>query len=131
METLTNIKRIVEDIDYKVADLSLAKDGRKALDIAEKEMPGLMATRKKYGSEKPLSGKKLTGSLHMTVDLRRKCPTIFAQSPHLSSSPNVHVEVFSAPRQECQICLYTLTLSKALTKSLGTAVWSLRSIDRA
>ena len=68
METLTNIKRIVEDIDYKVADLSLAKDGRKALDIAEKEMPGLMATRKKYGSEKPLSGKKLTGSLHMTVE---------------------------------------------------------------
>ena len=68
METLTNIKRIVEDVDYKVADLSLAKDGRKALDIAEKEMPGLMATRKKYGSEKPLSGKKLTGSLHMTVE---------------------------------------------------------------
>jgi len=68
METLTNIKRIVEDVDYKVADLSLAKDGRNALDIAEKEMPGLMATRKKYGSEKPLSGKKLTGSLHMTVE---------------------------------------------------------------
>ena len=68
METLTNVKRIVEDVDYKVADLSLAKDGRKALDIAEKEMPGLMSTRKKYGSEKPLSGKKLTGSLHMTVE---------------------------------------------------------------
>ena len=68
METLTNVKSIVDDIDYKVADLSLAKDGRKALDIAEKEMPGLMSTRKKYGSEKPLSGKKLTGSLHMTVE---------------------------------------------------------------
>ena len=68
METLTQVKKIVEDIDYKVADISLAKDGRKALDIAEKEMPGLMATRKKYGSKKPLSGKKLTGSLHMTVE---------------------------------------------------------------
>ena len=68
METLTNVKSIVDDIDYKVADLSLAKDGRKALDIAEKEMPGLMSTRKKYGSEKPLLGKKLTGSLHMTVE---------------------------------------------------------------
>ena len=68
METLTQVKRIVEDIDYKVADISLAKDGRKALDIAEKEMPGLMTTRKKYGSKKPLSGKKLTGSLHMTVE---------------------------------------------------------------
>ena len=46
METLTQVKRIVEDIDYKDADISLAKDGRKALNIAEKEMPGLMATRK-------------------------------------------------------------------------------------
>jgi len=47
METLTKIKRIVEDIDYKVADISLSEDGRKDLDIAEKEMLGLMATRKK------------------------------------------------------------------------------------
>ena len=68
METLTKIKKIVEDIDYKVADISLSEDGRKDLDIAEKEMPGLMATRKKYGANKPLSGKKLTGSLHMTVE---------------------------------------------------------------
>ena len=68
METLTKIKRIVEDIDYKVADISISEDGRKDLDIAEKEMPGLMATRKKYGANKPLSGKKLTGSLHMTVE---------------------------------------------------------------
>ena len=68
METLTNVKRIVEDVDYKVADLSLAKDGRKALDIAEKEMPGLMATREESGPKKPLSGKKVTGSLHMTVE---------------------------------------------------------------
>ena len=68
METLTKVKRIVKDLDYKVADIGLAEDGRKALGIAEKEMPGLMATRKKYGSKKPLSGKKLTGSLHMTVE---------------------------------------------------------------
>jgi len=59
---------IVESIPYKVKDISLAEAGRKALDIAEKEMPGLMATRKKYGPEKPLKGKKLTGSLHMTVE---------------------------------------------------------------
>ena len=68
METMTKVKRIVENVDFKVADISLSEDGRKALDIAEKEMPGLMATRKKYGSEKPLLGKKLTGSLHMTVE---------------------------------------------------------------
>ena len=63
---LTNT--IVENLPYKVKDMSLANDGRKALDIAEKEMPGLMSTRNKYGSEKPLAGKKLTGSLHMTVE---------------------------------------------------------------
>ena len=67
-ETLTATNNIVENLPHKVKDLSLADDGRKALDIAEKEMPGLMSTRKKYGSEKPLKGKKLTGSLHMTVE---------------------------------------------------------------
>ena len=64
----TIIKEIVENIQHKVKDLSLAADGRKALDISEKEMPGLMSTRKKYGEDKPLAGKKLTGSLHMTVE---------------------------------------------------------------
>ena len=67
-ETLTATNNIVENLPFKVKDLSLADDGRKALDIAEKEMPGLMSTRKKYGPEKPLKGKKLTGSLHMTVE---------------------------------------------------------------
>ena len=59
---------IVDAIPYKVKDIGLADDGRKALGIAEKEMPGLMITRSKYGQEKPLQGKKLTGSLHMTVE---------------------------------------------------------------
>ena len=54
-------------MDYKVADISLAAFGRKELDIAEKEMPGLMATRAKYGPTKPLQGKKIMGSLHMTI----------------------------------------------------------------
>ena len=67
-ETLNATNNIVENLPYKVKDLSLADDGRKALDIAEKEMPGLMSTRKKYGPDKPLKGKKLTGSLHMTVE---------------------------------------------------------------
>ena len=53
--------------DYKIKDISLAEFGRKELDIAEKEMPGLMATRKKYGPSKPLSGIKIMGSLHMTI----------------------------------------------------------------
>ncbi len=54
--------------DYKVADLSLASWGRKTLDIAEHEMPGLMAIRAKYGPEKPLQGVRVTGSLHMTIE---------------------------------------------------------------
>ncbi len=65
-ETITD--QIVENLPYKVKDINLSEDGRKALEIAEKEMPGLMATRKKYGPDLPLKGKKITGSLHMTVE---------------------------------------------------------------
>ena len=53
--------------DFKVADISLAEWGRKEMDIAEKEMPGLMAIREKYAKGKPLQGVRVTGSLHMTI----------------------------------------------------------------
>ncbi len=53
--------------DYKVRDLSLADWGRKEIDLAEAEMPGLMSLREKYSEGKPLSGARITGSLHMTV----------------------------------------------------------------
>ena len=53
--------------EYKVADIGLADFGRKEIDIAEKEMPGLMAVREKYAAEKPLAGVRVTGSLHMTI----------------------------------------------------------------
>jgi len=53
--------------DYVVKDMSLAEFGRKEMEIAEREMPGLMATRAKYGPEKPLKGLRITGSLHMTI----------------------------------------------------------------
>ena len=53
--------------NYKVADISLADWGRKEINLAEYEMPGLMAIRSKYGKEKPLKGAKITGSLHMTI----------------------------------------------------------------
>jgi adenosylhomocysteinase len=52
---------------YAVKDISLASFGRKEIDIAEKEMPGLLAIRKKYSAEKPLKGARITGSLHMTI----------------------------------------------------------------
>jgi adenosylhomocysteinase len=53
--------------DYVIADLSLAEFGRKEMELAEYEMPGLMALREKYGKEKPLKGARITGSLHMTI----------------------------------------------------------------
>jgi len=53
--------------DYKVADISLADWGRKEIEIAESEMPGLMALRDEFAAEKPLQGARITGSLHMTI----------------------------------------------------------------
>lgn len=53
--------------DFKVADISLAAWGRKEIDIAEKEMPGLMALREEYGNEQPLAGARIAGCLHMTI----------------------------------------------------------------
>lgn len=55
------------EYDYKVQDISLADFGRKEIDIAENEMPGLIAAREKYGKDKPLKGAKIMGSLHMTI----------------------------------------------------------------
>ncbi len=60
-------KDFSSDLPYKVADISLAEFGRKEIEIAEHEMPGLMAIRKKYTSEKPLKGSRIMGSLHMTI----------------------------------------------------------------
>ncbi|BCO37307.1 hypothetical protein MHEC_37400 [Mycobacterium heckeshornense] len=54
-------------IEYKVADLSLADFGRKEIELAEHEMPGLMSLRREYADVKPLKGARISGSLHMTV----------------------------------------------------------------
>ena len=56
-----------EKLNYKVKDITLADFGRKEIEIAEKEMPGLMSIRKKYAASKPLSGARVMGSLHMTI----------------------------------------------------------------
>ena len=58
---------LVEALPYKVKDMEQADFGRKEIEIAEKEMPGLMAIRAKYAKDKPLNGARITGSLHMTV----------------------------------------------------------------
>ncbi|HCI55389.1 MAG TPA: adenosylhomocysteinase [Bacteroidales bacterium] len=58
---------IIKTLPYKIKDISLAEFGRKEIEIAEKEMPGLLAIRNKYSKEKPLRGARITGSLHMTI----------------------------------------------------------------
>ncbi len=58
---------VSEKLDYKVADINLADFGRKEIEIAEKEMPGLMSIRTKFGLSKPLQGARVMGSLHMTI----------------------------------------------------------------
>jgi adenosylhomocysteinase len=67
MTTTTDTAAAAGAPDFKVADLSLADFGRKEIELAEHEMPGLMALRERYGAEKPLRGAKITGSLHMTI----------------------------------------------------------------
>jgi adenosylhomocysteinase len=67
MATTTRPIAETKEADYKVKDIALADFGRKEISIAEREMPGLMAIRKKYSAETPLAGVRITGSLHMTV----------------------------------------------------------------
>ena len=66
--TRKEMTSISEDLPNKIADISLAGAGRKTIAIAEKEMPGLMAIREKYGKKKSLKGYRITGSLHMTIE---------------------------------------------------------------
>ena len=65
------------DLAYKVKDIALAEEGHKDMQLSEKEMPGLMAIREKYGPEKPLKGLKIMGSLHMTIQTAMLIDTLY------------------------------------------------------
>ena len=65
-------------MDFKVADLALADFGRTEIQLAEHEMPGLMAMRERYGDSKPLAGARIAGSLHMTVQTAVLIETLVA-----------------------------------------------------
>src|SRR5439155_4859329 len=69
--------------DFKVADLSLADFGRKEIELAEHEMPGLMTLRRRYGAEQPLRGAKITGSLHMTIQTAVLIETLLELGAHV------------------------------------------------
>ena len=72
------MENLYSTLPYKVADMSLADFGRKEIEIAEKEMPGLMALREKYGQAKPLKGARIMGSLHMTIQTAVLIETLHA-----------------------------------------------------
>ncbi len=77
--------------DFKVADMSLADWGRKEIQLAEKEMPGLMALRAKYGDSKPLTGAKIAGCLHMTIQTAVLMETLVALGAEVRwSSCNIY-----------------------------------------
>lgn len=69
---------IENQLRYKIADIELAGWGRKEIEIAEKEMPGLMSLREKYGNDKPLKGARISGSLHMTIQTAVLIETLVA-----------------------------------------------------
>jgi adenosylhomocysteinase len=73
-----NPTAVTTDTDFKVADLSLAAFGRKEIQLAEHEMPGLMATRREFGESQPLRGARITGSLHMTIQTAVLIETLVA-----------------------------------------------------
>ncbi|HTX62227.1 MAG TPA: adenosylhomocysteinase, partial [Acidimicrobiales bacterium] len=75
---LDTISRRPDALQWKVADLSLAPFGRREIELAEHEMPGLMAMREEFGTTKPLTGARITGSLHMTVQTAVLIETLVA-----------------------------------------------------
>jgi hypothetical protein len=80
--------------DYKIKDIGEADFGRKELDVAEHEMPGLMATREKYGPTKPLDGVRVMGSLHMTI----QTAVLIERSRILAAMSAGVLAIFSQPR---------------------------------
>jgi adenosylhomocysteinase len=78
MTTTVDPSTALEFSDFKVADLTLADFGRKEIELAEHEMPGLMALRERYGTKQPLAGARITGSLHMTIQTAVLIETLVA-----------------------------------------------------
>ena len=72
--------------DYVIADIALADFGRKEMDIAETEMPGLMALRAEFGPSQPLKGARITGSLHMTIQTAVLIETLTALGAQVRSA---------------------------------------------
>ena len=89
-------------IPFKVKDISLADWGRKEIDLAEAEMPGLMALRAKFGESKPLKGARITGCLHMTIQTAVLIETLTALGAEVKwSSCNIFLNSRSCGGSNC------------------------------
>ncbi len=87
---MASVDKQVERLPYKVKDISLAEFGRKEIQLAENEMPGLMALREKYGESKPLTGARIAGCLHMTIQTAVLIETLVALGAEVTwSSCNI------------------------------------------
>ena len=122
---------------YKIADIALADFGRKEIEMAQHEMPGLMALREKYGDQKPLKGARILGSLHMTIqtavlietlvelgaEIRWVSCNIYSTQDHAAAAiaqatPTSPWQPTSAPETEALV-LTTLPNSPAVAKALN------------
>lgn len=90
---------------FKVADLSLAAFGRKEIELAENEMPGLMATREKYAADQPLKGARIAGCLHMTIQTAVLIETLTFLGAEVTWS-------------SCNICMFIFTFTLLSPKML-------------
>lgn len=97
MSTATETK--TERLPFKVKDISLAEWGREEIILAEKEMPGLMALRKEFGTSKPLKGARICGSLHMTIQTAVLIETLAALGADIRWSS---CNIFSNTRPRCR-----------------------------
>jgi adenosylhomocysteinase len=123
---------VLQQLDYKVADISLAEWGRKELTIAEAEMPGLMAIRAKYAPLQPLKGVRVTGSLHMTIQtgvlietltalgatVRWASCNIFSTQDHARASKSIG----GAPTRPCATSTRTATPAVPNSSSMTVAM---------
>lgn len=88
------------------ADISLAEWGRKAIDIAENEMPGLMKLREMYGTSQPLKGARIAGCLHMTVQTAVLIETLKALGAEVRGEGNLHLHLYFAESFRLQLHVY-------------------------
>ena len=79
--------------DYKVKDMSLAEWGRKEINIAESEMPGLMSLREEFKSQKPLEGARIAGCLHMTIQTAVLIETLIELEPPLDGVLVIYIQL--------------------------------------